>query len=126
MGDAVELPSAQAAHRLTRKPPAHLTHLSLAKFWLLPNSDSFPVTVSQLCPIPFTIFFQSQSCSKETQNLVKTNSQTDLEKNKQGLRTTEPGEGGGGGREARASLALDWGAAGAEGGRTELVDEWMC
>ena len=126
MDDDVELPRALATRLLTRKPPVHLTHLSLAKFWLLPDSDSFPFTVSQLCPFPFTIFFQSQSCSKEMQNVAKTNSQTDLEKNRRGLRTTAPGEGGGGGRAASAGLALDCGAAGTEGGRAELADEWMC
>lgn len=52
--------------------------------------------------------------------MVKTNSQTDLEKNKQGLRAAEPG--GGVGRGASASLALDCGAAGAEGGGLGL---WM-
>lgn len=100
----MESPRALAAHLPTRKPPVPSTHLSFTKFWLLPNSDSFPFTVSQLCPIPCTIFVQSQSCSKETQNMVKTNSQTDLEKNKQGLRAAEPG----GGREGEPVRALPW------------------
>lgn len=118
-------PRALATRLPTSRPPVHLTHLSLAKFWLLPNSE-FSLHSFSTLSLPFHDLFSESESFQGNAKCAKTNSQTDLEKNRRGLRTTAPGERGGGGRAASAALALDSGAVGTEGGRAELADEWVC